>query len=113
MKLKSFALGLIVALFSLGAWAGANHDHSNLPPVDAATAQQNATQIVQTMVQRGVIEPTWKTIKAKSAEQKLFGGHPEWIVVFVNDAVAEESKRTLYVFLSPQGQYLAANYPGN
>lgn len=42
----------------------------------------------------------------------MFDGDTEWVVVFVNDKIADTDKQKLYVFLTLGGDYIAANYTG-
>jgi hypothetical protein len=42
----------------------------------------------------------------------VFKGNPEWVAVFVNDEITDPDKRTLYIYLTLGGDYIAANYTG-
>ena len=113
MKMKSILAGLALALFPLTAVAGAGHNHSHgHDPVSAEKAAAIATQRVEHLAANGKIDASWKGIKAETPEQKRFGGNLEWVVSFKNEAVKEPAKRTLYLFLTLEGEYLAANYTG-
>jgi len=119
MNIKAIILCAFFALFSPLALAGSGHDHGHdhghghsHEPVNQQQAEANASRVVATLVQRGVIEESWKGVAVKRAEQKEFGGRMEWVVSYNNDAVSEPEKRTLYIFLSLAGEYIAANYSG-
>jgi len=109
MNIQSFILISVLTLFSGAAAAGTDHSHD---PVTQQQAEQVATQIVSTMVKQGVIEESWDGTAVQVSEQKVFSGRTEWVVSYRNDAVSDPSKRTLYIFLTLTGDYIAANYTG-
>jgi hypothetical protein len=110
MKIKLILSAVIISLSSFSVIAGSGHDHghSHAQPVSAETAQMNAKAVLSLMVKDKVLEESWKMIKANPAERK--GG--EWLVLFVNDKAADPKKKTLYVFLTASGEYVAANFTG-
>lgn len=113
MKINAIILSLVITLFSGPSLAGAGHDHGHShEPVTQQQAEQAATRVVSTLAERGVIDKSWSTSKVEKSEQKTFGGQPEWVVSYKNDAVSEPEKRTLFIFLTPAGEYIAANYTG-
>ena len=109
MNIQSFILISVLTLFFGAAAAGTDHSHD---PVTQQQAEQVATQIVSTMVKQGVIEESWDGTAVQVSEQKVFSGRTEWVVSYRNDAVSDPSKRTLYIFLTLTGDYIAANYTG-
>ena len=111
MHSKAFILFLVLSFISLAASAGGGHSHAS-KPISQEQAETIATKVVQRIADKGKIDASWKPVKAASVEQKRFGVQKEWVVVFNNDKVSDESKRKLYVFLSLGGQYLGANYTG-
>lgn len=113
MRIKNIFFGLVLSLFSLAATAGAGHDHGHSHgPVSQERAQAIATRQVQRLADKGKIAKSWGSVKASTIEQKQFGSQTEWVVVFANDKVEDASKQKLYVFLTLDGGYLAANYTG-
>lgn len=112
--MRNVALSFIVSLFiaAMPAYAGSGHGHSH----DAITqdaAMEMATKKLEELVAAGKLDKSWSGVAAKGAEQKAFAKGPEWVVTFVNPAVADEAKRTLYIFYALDGHYLAANFTGN
>lgn len=87
------------------------HSHSH-GPVSAEVVQEKATQHVAEMVTKGKVDASWTSIKPTKAEQKAFEKGPEWVVEFVNSAVTDKTKQTLYLFYTLDGNYLAANFTG-
>lgn len=94
---------------------GHDHDHGHShsqEAVDNVKAESNATNIVAELVQKEKLESSWGSISASTVEKKEFDGKPEWVVIFVNDAITDVAKQKLYVFLKVNGEYIAANYTG-
>ena len=115
MRIYSLILSLILAFLPVAVFSGANHDHGHGHSHGPATEEQaikNATNVVSNIADKGIIEESWKTVKATSAEQKEFGGQKEWVVIFNNEKVSDAAKQKLYIFLTLEGKYLAANYTG-
>lgn len=106
---KYLSMTLLLALFSAQSMGGSGHSHE---PVSQKRAEEIASRIVVSMVNQGVIEKSWKDETVEKSERKAFAGRPEWVISFVNPDVADQSKQTLYVFLTLSGEYLAANYSG-
>jgi len=106
----------LLLLLSTAAFAGSGHDHGHghsHAPVTKVEAEQIARESVTKMVERNTIDSSWKSVSVHMSEQKEFSGQKEWVIMFKNGKIGEPEKQTLYVFLSLEGQYLAANYTGN
>lgn len=115
MQLKTLLLGFALALLPVSVTAGSGHDHGHshsTAPVNQATAKANALEIVASLVKRNKLDNSWGSITASSVEKKTFGDHSEWLAIFVNDKITDSAKRTLYIFLSLDGAYIAANHSG-
>ncbi len=85
--------------------------HSHATNIDEAEARVDAAAVVDRLVAKEKLDPSWKGLKADQAAKKTYEKGPEWVVTFQNPA-AEEGKRTLYVFLTLKGDYVAANFTG-
>lgn len=109
MNIKTIIFSIFLALSSPVALAGTGHSHA---PVTQEQAEVNASKVVSTLVQRGVIDKSWGEIQIQQSEQKQFGNQTEWVVSYTNESVSDPGKRTLYIFLTLSGEYLAANYTG-
>lgn len=113
MNIQAIVFSVAITLLSGASLAGAGHDHGHShEPVNQQQAEQAATRVVSTLAERGVIDKSWTTSQVDRSERKTFGGQPEWVVSYKNDAVSDPEKRTLYIFLTPAGEYIAANYTG-
>jgi hypothetical protein len=82
-------------------------------PISEKKAAELATNIVESIIQKGKIAKSWIKIKPAETVKKLFTNRQEWVVAFKNPVVEDKSKQTLYVFLSLTGEYLAANFTGS
>lgn len=118
--LTTTSLLLAAFAFSISAHAGSGHAHDEdgghsiheHAPVSAEKVKVKATQTMQNLAKRGVIDKSWTSITPSKAEKKIFTKGEEWVVSFKNDQIKDKSKQTLYIFYSLNGRYIAANYSG-
>ena len=118
MKLLTKTLLMSLLLIGAPVMAGSGHSHDtdgghSLAPVSSDEAVNRASKKVKQLADAGKIDATWSDVKAASVEQKSYAKGPEWVIIFKNDKVSDTSKQTLYLFFSPDGHYIAANYTGN
>ncbi|MFY9514673.1 MAG: DUF6488 family protein [Rubrivivax sp.] len=71
----------------------------------AATKQQQ-------LVASGKLDRSWQGVKAASTEQVDGEKGKEWKVTYRNAAAADKAKGTLYMYFTPQGNFIAANFTG-
>lgn len=113
IKTILFTSTLFLGITSLHSYAGPGHDgHTHSHDVDANTAKTNAVKVVNKLIEKKKIPESWKNIQAGTVEKKRFGKQNEWVVTFKNTKEQDSSKQTLFVFLSMEGNYLAANFTG-
>lgn len=115
MQFKTILLGSALALFSVTAIAGTGHSHApaaSKTPVSQASAKKKATKIVASHVKRNKLDKSWATAKLSTIKKRTFKGRGEWVVMFVNDKVTDKAKQKLYVFMTLNGEYIAANFTG-
>ena len=106
----------LLSLFSAATMAGSGDDHGHShssTPVDQATAKTRAGKVVAMLVETEKLDESWGSLTPRSVEEKIFNVNPEWVVVFVNDKITDTDKRKLHVFLTLEGDYIAANFTGN
>ena len=103
---------MILALLNTPVFAGAGHDHAH-EPISQEKAGELAAKNLETLVEKGKIDKSWSGKPVNSVEKKTFSKGPEWVVTFKNESLADTSKRTLYMFYTLDGHYLATNYTGN
>lgn len=122
MRLNIVLLGLVFAAGTFLVMAGSNdhghshgHDHGSpikQEPVSEATAEDKAVGIIALLIERKKLDASWASISANSIEQKTVIESTEWVISFVNNGLEDMSKRTLYIFLTLSGDYIAANHTG-
>ena len=96
------------------AGTGHNHGHSHQQaPVNKATAEKNAEKVVISLIDKNKLDKSWSPAMISASEKKIFNGSREWVVTFINDKISDAAKQKLYVFLTLEGEYIAANYTGN
>jgi hypothetical protein len=120
--ITTFATTLIFAFFffSPPILAGTNHDHGHdhghshaSEAINQEDVKQKAADIVTSLIKKNKIDSSWATIAAYSAEKKKFDHRIEWVVIFNNDKITDTDKQKLYIFLTLNGDYIAANHTGN
>jgi len=106
-----FLMVLFLTLSPLLAQAhgGGGHD---APALTQSEATEFAANRVVILVSNGKIDKSWESVKAALAEQRANGYKTEWVVTFKNSEISEPAKRTLYIFLSSTGEFIAANFTG-
>ncbi len=112
MRFLTISLFLAISLLTTTAIAQSEHGHSHGPVINEDEAKVVATKVLSELVETAKIDKSWATLAVVTIEQKTFDGHLEWVVTFQNDTLEDQSKRTLYIFLTLGGEYLAANYTG-
>lgn len=117
MKNLTIALALLSLLLGMPAMAGGGHEHghghSHAPAtISEALAEKRATQVIASLIERNKIDKIWASTAVSFAEKKILNGQQEWMVTFNNKTITDSEKQKLYVFLTLDGQYIAANYTG-
>jgi hypothetical protein len=110
----SVALALAVVGAAPGALAHENHRHQRpQPALDEQKARVRAQEELERLVSAQKVDATWKASgKLKAVEKKGEGAQWEWLATFENSGASDASKRLLYVFLRPSGEFVAANFTG-
>lgn len=76
-------------------------------------AVQRANAEIARLVESSKLERSWAlNAKLQTADLRAKGSAKEWALTFANDKATDAAKRTLFVFLSESGEYLAANFTG-
>jgi len=115
MRITALLFSFILSIYSFTVLAGSGHDHGHShdqTPVTQDQVKVNAAKFVSGLVEKKSLETSWASIKPKSIEEKVFKGQKEWVAVFVNNKISDPAKRTLYIFMTLGGKYIAANYTG-
>ena len=115
MKTLPIALVLSSLLFCAPAIGGSDHDHGHShaqAPVDKATVEKNSVNVINELIENKKLDKSWALIAVSSSEKKAINGGTEWLVTFVNKKITDTEKQKLYIFLTLDGEYIAANYTG-
>ena len=106
----ALAIGLVAPAWPVLAHPGHDEETVTIPK---ANAEAKAKTIRDTMIARDLLEPSWRGLAPTSADlREGDSGGLEWVVTFRNPAAKDPAKRALYIFLSNDGIYLAANHTG-
>jgi hypothetical protein len=112
MRNISTALLVSSLLFVSPVMAGAGHDHGSgghsHGAISGGEIIKKATVKVKSLVESGKLEKSWGDVEADGASTK----NDEWVVTYKNDKASDAAKRTLYMFFSLDGTYIATNFTG-
>ena len=108
--LLSCFLLLYLLIFFCGQVAAAKKN--NDAPVNMESAVKTAKIVVNKLAKGEKIDKSWLKINAKSAIVRQYPHGTEWVIAFNNRKIKKVSHRTLYIFLTLSGKYVAANYTG-
>ena len=115
MKKSIFtALTLTTALWTpvvLASPGGSCHFHGSKPAAEA-TVSGCAAQRKDALVKGGKLDAAWSAIKPDKIELVDGKKGQEWKVTFKDTAAKDKSKETLYMFFTPPGNFIAANFTG-
>jgi Family of unknown function (DUF6488) len=111
----AFALVTLNAGFAASrAWAdnaGSCHFHGN-----KAAAQETviacALQRKAALVKAGKLDASWQDLKQESTVLVDGKKGKEWKVSFKAPSAKDKSRETLYMFFTPAGNFIAANFTG-
>jgi hypothetical protein len=104
----------ITALMASSAFASGEADcHFHGKKVASQeTVSGCATKRQALLVQSGKLDKSWLNVKASNFEQVDGKQGKEWKVTFKDAAATDKSKENLYMFFTPQGNFIAANFSG-
>ena len=87
------------------------HFHGSKPAAESVVIKC-ADQRKESLVRGGKLDSSWGPIKHESIGMIDGKKEREWRVVYKNPAAADKTKITLYMFFTPVGNFIAANYTG-
>ena len=112
---KSFiATGVLCAVWAPAAFAdegGGCHFHGSKPAAESVVTGC-AEQRKQALIKGGKLDASWAGIKPVKTEAVDGKKGKEWKLTYTNPAVPDTGKRTLYMFYSLPGNFIAANFTG-
>ncbi len=98
-----------LTVISTVAFAGPGHSHA---PVTKEAVVEMAAKKRDQLVSTEKLDKSWSGVAVSGVEQKTFTKGLEWVITIRNDAVADQAKRTLYMFYALDGHFMAANFTG-
>lgn len=90
---------------------GSCHFHGSKPAAES-TVLGCAGQRKETLVKAGKLDAGWQVVKHDSIALVDGKKGKEWKVSFENPAAQDKGKETLYMFFTPVGNFIAANFSG-
>lgn len=119
MKKTTFAAMTLSAALSTAFWAptawadpgSSCHFHGKNPAAEA-TISGCAVQRKDALIKSGKLPPAWSTAKPQTIDVVDGKKGKEWKVTFKDAAAKDKSKETLYMFFTPPGNFIAANFTG-
>ena len=110
--LSSLAVFSIVSTSQALADGGSDcHFHGN-KAASEDTVLTCASKRKEKLISKAQIDASWKDIKHEKIEQVDGKKGKEWLVTFKDPAAKEKMKETLYMFFTPIGNFIAANFTG-
>ncbi len=116
MKTFVYASTVVALAFGLGGparadGAGSCHFHGNKPAAQE-TVVGCAQQRKAALVKSGKLEAAWLNVKQDAVDSVDGKKGTEWKVTFKDPAAKDKTKETLYMFFTPAGNFIAANFTG-
>jgi hypothetical protein len=70
------------------------------------------SNVIPKLIEAKNLDQSWKDGKFDSIEEKKFKNGNEWLVTVKNDKETDQTKRTLYVFVTSNGALAGVNFTG-
>lgn len=90
---------------------GSCHFHGSKPATEAIVLGC-AAQRRDNLVKAGKLDAAWAAVKHDKVEMVDGKKGKEWKVSFKDPSAKEKAKETLYMFFTPVGNFVAANFTG-
>ena len=117
-KLIKISLTTVVLVCAFNPlYAGGSHDHGHghshtKEIVTKADIQRTAKQQLARLIRNKKINKSWSNMSISNMKKKQFNRNTEWVVSFENMEIKDNTKQTLYIFISLYGEVTGANYSG-
>jgi len=96
---------------SLADPGGSCHFHGSKPAAEK-TIIQCAGQRKDLLIKSGKLDKSWGPIQHDSISFVDGKKGKEWKVIFSNGGIPDQTKKNLFMFFTPPGNFIAANYTG-
>lgn len=111
LRIATLFASLLAAQPALADKGSSCHFHGNKPAAEA-TVSNCAQQRKESLLKGGKLDPSWQAIAPHRIEMVDGKKGREWKVSFKHPAATDKSKETLYMFFTPPGNFIAANFTG-
>lgn len=111
ISLASLAAALSFAPAAFAGGGGSCHFHGNSPAKETVVVGCAKEQLAE-LVAKAKVESSWKSANLDKAETVQGKSMKEWKLTFKNPAASDANKKTLYMFYTLQGNFIAANFTG-
>lgn len=103
---------LSVAPVASAGEGGSCHFHGSVPAKESVVVGC-AKDRVNALVGSSKLEKSWKSAQFDKAETVEGKNKKEWRLTFSNPTAPDGSEKTLYLFYTPTGNFIAANFTGS
>ena len=100
---------VILTTFASPALAHPEHDEMPRPAVRKPMAEVAKSEVIK-LVTQAKLPASWSSAKAINTETRVIKGAQCWVITFQNPAVKLKSKRTLYISMAQNGDFVSHSY---
>ena len=104
-------LALTTATPAYADVGGRCHFHGSKPAAEA-TVLDCAAQRKEALIKSGKLDASWKSIAPDKVETVDGKKGKEWKISYRNPAAPDKGKKTLFMFYTLPGNFIAANFSG-
>lgn len=112
VSIASLTATLFFAPAAFAGGGGSCHFHGSAPAKESVVVGC-AKEQVKGLVASAKLEKSWKSAQFDKAETVDGKNKKEWKLTFSNPTASDADKKTLYLFYTPSGNFIAANFTGS
>ncbi|MCD6212756.1 MAG: hypothetical protein J7J02_07210 [Sulfurovum sp.] len=108
-------------LYAHGSHEHASHGHiptqdelstEHIQKVSEEHIQRVANKQMLNLIEKAKIAKSWSDAPVSNMEKKPFHRTTEWVVIYKNQEIKDQTKQTLYIFVNLYGKVTGANHTG-
>lgn len=100
---------VILATVASPAFAHPEHEEMPRPTVRKPMADVAKSEVIR-LITQAKLPASWSSAKAIKTENRIIKNAQRWVVTFQNPTIKSASKRTLYVVLAQNGDFVWADH---